>query len=223
MTSYAPWTLYEDDCARCHNGQTEKEVDPTGPYLICPHCGFSQPFKRLPHFSITGWCGVGKSSVLYHILQTEDRPELVYLDSDTLLTEEFTKSGWQEYRNIWLRVCFNIAQSGRPVALFSAGGPDVFEQTPRSHYFSSMHHLVLTCDSAEHERRLRCRRLDKTPSEGFEKFVQDMLKANEERTEPAPGDEPPYVLLDTTGISEKEAATMAISWIKQRLESQVLL
>jgi hypothetical protein len=80
-----------------------------------------------------------------------------------------------------------------------------------------MHQLVLTCEAAELERRLRDRRLDRPSSPGFEEFVRDMVEKNEQLAKPTPGAEPQYVLLDTTRTSEKDVARQVISWIERAL------
>ena len=74
--------------------------------------------------------------------------EVVVLDSDILWRAEFDQpeTNYREYREIWLRVCKNISQAGKPVVLCGGGEPTQFEQCIERRYFSQLHYLALICD-----------------------------------------------------------------------------
>src|SRR5690348_7966956 len=96
----------------------EKEIDPTGPFAICPHCGHRQRFVRLPLFVITGASGAGKTAVCLDLV-ARLRSECVVLESDVLWGPEFDTPGdqYRRYRDLWLRLAKNISQADRPVVL----------------------------------------------------------------------------------------------------------
>jgi hypothetical protein len=59
----------------------------------------------------------------------------------------------------WLRMCKNISQSGRPVALFGAGPgvPGNIEPGVERRYCADVHYLALVCDDRAPAERLRRR------------------------------------------------------------------
>ncbi len=200
-----------DVCANCGEYRIDKDVDPTGSYLICPNCGFKQRFQYLPLFVVTGASGTGKSTLLREILMIDDRPDLVYLDSDMLLIEEFTKDGWQAYKDIWLWICLNISQSRRPVVLFGSANPEDFESVPRRRYLSEIHYLALTCSESVLESRLLARpewRKSSRPE-----FVKAHIDWNQRFLDNAPNAVPQYSILDTTDKSKERCARDVIQWI----------
>ena len=125
--------------------------------LTCPECGYEQPYLRLPLFVVVGASGAGKSTMAKDLTALDEAPAAVYLDSDILLIEPFAGNGWEEYRETWVWLCFNIAQSGRPVVLFGGGDPGDYASVSWMRFFSDTHYLALTCGPDELERRLRDR------------------------------------------------------------------
>jgi DNA-directed RNA polymerase subunit RPC12/RpoP len=117
--------MYEA-CGNCGKRIPDADIDIDGPYIVCYHCGFKLPFRMLPLFIIMGVSGTGKTTLCVKIAAMDEKPDLVYLNSDMLLMKGLADSGWDKYRNTWLWVCFNIAQSGRPVALFGSAMPSDF-------------------------------------------------------------------------------------------------
>lgn len=208
--------MYEA-CANCGKYIPDADVDPDGPYIVCNNCGFRQPFRMLPLFIIIGASGTGKTTLCSEIALIDEKPDLTYLDSDMLLIREFTDSGWQEYRNIWLWVCFNISQSGRPVALFGSAMPSDFEDSPRRKYFSAIHYLVLTCDGSILKQRLLERpewRQSSSPE-----FVKGHLEWNRSFIDNASTADPSYSILDTTGKTSHETIMELFAWINACLQN----
>jgi shikimate kinase len=200
-------------CAECGAHIADAVIDPAGPVIVCTVCGFRQPFRRLPMFIVTGASGTGKSTLCGHIAQMEDRPDLVYLDSDMLLMKEFTSSGWKEYRNFWLWVSFNISQSGRSVVLFGSATPADFENAPRRKYFSTINYLVLACDRETLTERLTSR--PDWRKSAHEAFLNDQLQWNQRFIDEEADADPPYTVLGTEGRSAAESARALFEWTQR--------
>ena len=142
----------------CGLYRADKVIDPEGPHAICPECGHRQAFWSLPLLMVAGASGAGKSAVCQRLLGRLS--EVVVLGADILWRAEFDKpeDGYREFFETWLRLCKNISQSGRPVALFCAGGiPENVEPRLERRYSSHVHHLALTCHHTEPAKRLRRR------------------------------------------------------------------
>src|SRR5512135_1839937 len=101
-------------CFNCGAYRADKVIDPEGPFAICPECNCKHPFRYLPLFMVSGASGVGKSTVCR--ILTGQLDQVVPMDSDMLWRKEFDEpeNKYREYFEMWLRVCKNIAQSGRP-------------------------------------------------------------------------------------------------------------
>ena len=202
-----------DFCFNCGENHQDKEVDATGPYIICPDCGFKQKFQKLPLFVIVGACGTGKSTLCNEVVMIEKKPDLVYLENDMLLV----LSQFGNYSEWWLWICFNISQSGRPVALFGGGSPSDFEHALRRQYFSNIHYLVLTCDVKTLENRLLARpewRKSSNPE-----FMKKQQNWNQWLIDNEKSASPPYSTLDTSDKTKEESAKELIDWIIQSLGS----
>lgn len=128
-------------CFRCGMYRADKVIDPSGPYAICPECGYKHRFLQLPLLIVSGASGAGKSTVCHHLLGRVT--QAVLLDSDILWRAEFNKpeANYRDFFETWLRVCRNISQSGRPVVLFGAGVgvPENIEDCVERRYFSKVH------------------------------------------------------------------------------------
>src|SRR5688500_8398336 len=108
-------------CQRCGQYRADKIIDASGPYAICPECGFPHPFLRLPLLLVSGASGAGKTAVCGALLGT--LADVVLLDADILWRPEFDRpdTQYRDFFETWLRMCKNISQSGRLVVLFGAG------------------------------------------------------------------------------------------------------
>src|ERR1051325_3653167 len=108
-------------CFQCGMYRADKNIDPSGPFAICPECGYRQRFAYLPLLVISGASGTGKSTICQQLVGK--MKEAVLLDTDILWRPEFNtpENNYREFFETWLRMCKNIAQSGRVVALFGAG------------------------------------------------------------------------------------------------------
>ncbi len=137
------------------------------------------------------------------------------LESDILWRPEFDRpeTGYHDYFELWLRLCKNLAQAGRPVALFGAGFavPDNIEPCVERRYFSAIHYLALVCSEEELAARLRARPTWR--ASGDDAFVLNSIgynrwiMANADQTQPA------ITLLDTTVCSPEQTAEQVAAWI----------
>lgn len=142
-------------CPNCGELRADKIIVPEGPYAVCPQCQYQHKFLRLPLFVITGASGVSKSTVCLALgAQTK---EVVVMESAVLWRAESDQpeTDYRNYREMWLRLCKNISQAGKPVTLCGAGVPDQFEQCVERRYFAAIHYLALVCTDEGLESRLR--------------------------------------------------------------------
>lgn len=204
-----------DVCPHCGMYTPEKTIDPAGPFLICPHCHFQQPFVQLPLFIVGGPSGAGKTTVGLHLIGK--LPECVVMESDILWRKEFEtpEDNYASYRSLWLNIACTIHQSGRPVVLVGTANPDQFETLPRRRYFSTIHYLALICRDDVLEQRLRDRPAWRNSNNAA--FIANMLHYNQWLKEYAALTTPPIILLDTSDLSIEESTTLTMQWIYQHL------
>ncbi len=205
-------------CFNCGAYRVDKVIDPAGPFAICPECGHRHPFRYLPLFIVSGASGVGKSTACQLLAGRFD--DVVLMDSDVLWRREFDKPEvkYREYFELWLRVCKNIAQSGRPVALFGAGigVPENIEPCLERRYFSSVYYLALTCDPEVQRARYYSRpswRRSKGPE-----FLEEHIRFNRWFRDNASQVTPPIDLLDTTLSSPEKVSQGVAQWIRGKLD-----
>jgi hypothetical protein len=143
-------------CSQCGQYRADKIIDPAGPYAICPECGYKHSFIMSPLLIVSGASGTGKTTVCQslqgHLSQT------VLLDSDIIWRSEFNtpETKYRDFFETWLRICKNIAQSGRLVTLFGAGVgvPENIEPCMERRYFSQVYYLALVCSDEVLQARL---------------------------------------------------------------------
>ena len=202
-------------CPNCGMYSVEKEIDSAGPFAICPYCRYAHPFIQQPLFIVSGASGAGKSTVCLALVSK--MTECVVLDPDIFWHAGYDtpKDNWRSFTDLRLRVAKNIGQSGRPVALFTSGVPEQFENQPERRYFSEIHYLALVCDDA-----LLVQRLQSRPSwrqAGSPEFIEKMLSFNRWLKENAGTTSPPMSLLDTSNISVAESVELTAEWIRENL------
>ena len=200
-------------CFQCGMYHADKVIDPAGPFAVCPECGYKHPFRQLPLLIVSGASGTGKSTVCQRLLG--QMTQAVLLDSDILWRPEFNapETNYRDFFETWLRVCKNISQSGRPVALFGAGigVPENIEPCIERRYFSSVHYLALVCSDETLARRLQARPVWRgtwTPA-----YIEEHTRFN--RWFKAYESQPPIKLIDTTDILPEETALQVGSWIAE--------
>lgn len=202
-------------CRNCGEYRVDKIIEPGGPYAVCPVCEHKHPFRQLPLLIVAGASGAGKSAAGQRLLGKIE--EVVLLEGDLLWRPEFNRpqEKYNDFFETWLRLCKNVAQAGRPVALFNAGAiPANVEPCVERRYFSETHYLALVCDDDLLAQRLQRRSNwrgfdDPAVIEGNIEFNR-WFKANAGHTSP------PIELLDTSRTSVEETARQVAGWIRGR-------
>lgn len=202
-------------CPNCGEYRADKIILAEGPYAVCPNCGFQHRFIRLPLFILTGASGAGKTTACLAL--AAKAKEFVVMESDILWREEFNQpaTDYCSYREMWLRVCKNISQAGKPVILCGAGVPDQFEQCIERRYFSNIHYLALVC-----EDETLASRLGKRPAWrgcSSDEYIAEHIKFNRWLIANAQETEPPMTLLDTSEITVDESVEAVERWIRSHL------
>lgn len=202
-------------CPQCGQYSVEKSIDPRGPYAICPFCSHAHRFLHLPLFALTGASGSGKTAVCLELSRTLS--ECVCLESDILWCSELAspEDDYRSYRDLWLRMCKNISQAGRPVLLCGSATPDQFESCPERRYLGEIHHLALVCDDDTLVRRLEERPSWRNSS--APQFIQDMRAFNQWFKDHAALTDPPIALLDTSHATLCETACQVRGWVLSHL------
>lgn len=202
-------------CFQCGIYHADKTIDLSGPYAICPECGYKHLFQRLPLLIVSGASGTGKTTICQRL--TGKVTKAVLLDSDILWRPEFNtpETNYREYFELWLRLCKNIAQSGRPVVLFGAGigVPDNLENCVERRYFSTVHYLALVCSDDLLTERLQQRPAWRgTRDVGY---IEEQVRFNRWFKE---YDVQPFInLINTTNSSLEATASQVETWIDERV------
>jgi len=202
-------------CPKCGEYSVEKSVDASGPFAICPFCGYAHPFLQLPLFLITGSSGSGKTTICLELISLVH--ECVILESDILwgAFPATAEHNYRDYRNLWLRVAKNVGQNGRSVALCGTAIPEQFEACPERRYFSTLHYLAMVCDDQLLEERLKQRPAWR--QSGSAEYIEGMIQFNRWLKDHASSTCPPMTLFDTSHRSIIETVRDVAQWIRQRL------
>lgn len=204
-------------CFQCGMYHADMMIDPTGPYAICPECGYKRPFQRLPLLIVSGASGTGKTAVCQDLLGQVT--QAVLLDSDILWRPEFNTpdTDYRDFFELWLRVCKNISQSGRSVVLFGAGMgvPENIENCVERRYFSKVHYLALVCSDETLSERLQRRPVWRGTREPA--YIEENIRFN--RWFKAYDSKPVIKLIDTTDVLLEETAMKVASWIDEGVRS----
>lgn len=202
-------------CHHCGLYHADKIIDPSGPYAICPECGYRHPFRQLPLFLVSGASGSGKSTVCNALMGSLDT--LVILDSDILWQPEFNKpeENYRDFFETWLRMAKNISQAGRPVMLFGAGTgvPGNIEPCVERRYFSEIHYLALVCSAEVLAQRLKARPAWR--GSGEQTFIEDHVHFNQWLKGQQTGNQP-ISLIDTTDDPLETTVEQVKTWVRER-------
>lgn len=200
-------------CFQCGMYHADKLIDPSGPFAVCPECGYKHPFRQLPLLVVSGASGSGKTTVCQSLLGQVI--QAVLLDSDILWRSEFNApdTKYREFFETWLRVCKNISQSGRPVVLFGAGvgAPENIEGCIERRYFSKVHYLALVCSDEDLSERLRKRPVWRGTRESA--FIDEQVRFN--RWFKSYDGQPAIRLIDTTAVVSKQTTLQVADWIDE--------
>ena len=204
-------------CFQCGVYRADKVVDPQGSVAMCPECGFRHDFVRLPLLVVSGASGAGKSTVCNMLVGR--MTNVVVLDADILWRPEFNSpvDNYRAFFDVWLRMCKNISQSGRPVVLFGAGFgvPHNIEPRVERRYFSSVEYLALVCSDASLAQRLERRPAWRDAREPA--WIEEQKRFNQWFKDYG-ASKPAIALLDTTDVEPNETAEQVRRWIDEIVE-----
>jgi predicted kinase len=200
-------------CPTCGLYDAAKIIDPGGPFAICPHCGHAHRFVRLPLAVVSGPSGAGKSTVCLALAATLDA--CICLETDILwgALPATPEDNYRSYHEAWLRLAKNIAQAGRPVALFGSATPAQIEACDERRYFSAVRYLALVCDDDEALReRLRARPAWRNASDS--EWIEQMVAFNRWFKTHAAARAPTITLLATDAQSPAETIAQVAQWLR---------
>ena len=187
------------NCKEYHADQIVKQ-QAEGAVAICPNCENVHPFLMQPLMIICGASAVGKTTT-GQLLPQLLADLVVTMEGDIL----YSGQPIEPYSEMWLRVCKNIGQSGKPVLLSSNGMiPQNVEPRVERRYFSTIHYLAFTCEREEQVKRLKAR-----PSwDNFGPMSKPQIDFNRWIRE-----ESGLELLDTTHLSVQDSAESVRQWV----------
>jgi len=193
-------------CPKCKKYIVEKEILEDEKSIKCPFCGHIEKINRMPLFIVTGASGVGKSTVGRQLFLKEK--DYIVMEGDILWNSYFNhpENGYREYREIWLRICKNISQIGKPVVFFGGGIPEQFENCFERRYFSEIHYLALVCDEDILRKRLEERDGHKSNIDGAVEF-NNWLRENADKTNPK------IKLVESSKLNVSEKEKIINDWI----------
>jgi AAA domain len=207
-------------CWGCGLYRADKIIDPQGPFAICPECGHRHAFRQLPLLVVSGASAAGKTVVCQALLGR--LPEAVLLDADILWRPEFDtpQDNYRAFFEIWLRLCKNIGQAGRPVVIFGAGMgvPANLKSCVERRYLGPISYLALTCEPDMLAERLRQRPAWRG---GGPAFIEAQIRFNRWFQLEGRQTSPPIDLLDTTQASIAETTAAVAVWIRARATAAV--
>ena len=198
-------------CPKCGEESADKIIDPEGAYAVCPDCNYRHKFLRLPLFVLTGASGVGKTTTCLALAARAN--DLVAMESDILWRDEFNQpeTNYRNYREMWLRVCKNISQAGKPVILCGAALPAQFEQCVERRYFSDIYYLALVCDDEVLASHLRNRPPWRTTA--ADEQIKEQVAFNRWLKDNARSTRPPMSLLDITELTVDQTVEGVMRWV----------
>jgi hypothetical protein len=122
---------------------------------------------------------------------------------------------FRDFNEMWLRVCKNIGQAGKPVALFHSGGlPQHIEPCVERRYLETIHYLALIADNSTITARLQARpEWRGNTSES----IAAQVAYNQWLRHEGPQHTPAISILDTTQADIEETSLAVVAWIKGKL------
>jgi len=164
------------------------------------------PTRKQPLFIVTGASGVGKSSAC-EILFREELHYIV-MESDLLWHDMYNtpEDDYRNYRELWLKVCANISQIGKPVVLCGCAVPKQFDICASRNLFDAIHYTAIVCDDSELKNRMKLGR-------GItdDAWIRSSLDFNRWLLQNAESQN--ITLLNTTTLSAEQAAKQLDEWI----------
>jgi len=170
--------------------------------------------KKLPLFIITGASGVGKSTICEVLFQNET--EYIIMESDLLWHDVYNtpNDNYRKYRELWLRICANISQIGKPVVLCGCVTPEQFDVCIEKDLFTEIYYLAIICDDDIIENRIK-----KGRKISDENWIKGSIEFNQWFKDN--GKDHNIHLLSTTGLLPEQAAKEIDKWIRDKMIKNV--
>lgn len=172
------------------------------------------PTRKLPLFIVTGASCVGKTTLCNELFLNETA--YIVMEGDLLWEDRYNtpEEDYLAFNRLWLRVCANIAQGGKPVVLCGCRVPKQLEDLPERELFTHIYYLAVVCDDAVLEERMRRGR--GVCDEDWIKSSMDFNQWLRRQSDTAASH--PITLLDTSRIAPAQAAGIVDRWIMEKIQ-----
>lgn len=179
---------------------------------------YMEPTNKQPLFIVTGASCAGKSTLCNELFINEK--EYIVMEGDLLWSDLYNTpdDDYFEYNRLWLRVCANISQVGKPIVLCGCRVPKQLENLPERKLFTDIYYLAVVCDDA-----VLTERMCKNRGVSDENWIRSSLDFNKWLKQQSDSAAPyPITLLDTSDISPTQAAEIADGWIMEKMKQRVV-
>lgn len=197
-------------CVKCGNHKWNKKVEDNR--IMCPNCGYSWTFNKLPLFILTGCSGIGKTTTAHELmLSTED---IVVLDADfffNIMPHETQDDYMQQIEKLE-DLSKNIMQVGKPVLWAMAGNLDKLNGVYNRQFYSDIFCLALVCD----EETLR-HRMMQGRGIGDEEWIQSSIQYNNYFKTHTAINDMPFDVCDTEGKKLDEVVEDVKKWVAEKM------
>ena len=199
-----------EQCVRCGNIKWDKKVE--NDMIICPQCGYSWKYTRLPLFILTGCSGIGKTTTAHELMLIAK--EFIVLDADifyNLMPHETQEDYFEQIEQIE-NISKDIMQAGKPVLWTMAGNLDKLNKVYNRAFFSDIYCLALVCN----EESLRNRMMQ---GRGIanEEWIESSVQYNNFFKEHDAIGDMSFDICNTEGKDIGEVAEEVKSWVLDKL------
>jgi hypothetical protein len=180
--------------------------------IVCPHCGYREPFPQYPLWWVTGSSGSGKSTLLPHLRRA--LPEFVVFDGEAIDFWRFDgpPGDYSSLYNQWLKVVHQIALHGHRVVCVATALPEQIAACSFRHYFWPIRFLGLVCPEAAQRARLLARPAWRRA--GSPEFIAQACGYTRRLEELGGGPSPQLALLDTAADGPETGAARLAAWVR---------
>lgn len=199
-----------EQCSRCGNYKWDKKVE--NGTIICPQCGYSWKYTRLPLFILTGCSGIGKTTTANELML--NTTEFIVLDADiffNIMPHETQEDYFEQIEQIE-NISKDIMQAGKPVLWTMAGNLDKLNKVYNRSFFLDIYCLALVCD--EESLRNRMRQGRGIADEGW---IESSVQYNNYFKEHDAIGDMPFDVCNTEGKEIREVAEEVKKWVLDKL------
>lgn len=200
-------------CPTCRNHNWDKAVN--GNTILCPKCGTTWKFQKLPLFILTGCSGIGKTTTA-GVLQRECK-DFIVLDADMFynIMPHETEADYYAQIEEMESLTKNISQYGYPILWTMAGNIDKINNTYHRRFFEKVYVMALVSSEKDVRERMEKGRGITDPN-----WIQSSVDYNQYfLTHKSIGDMP-FETIDTEGKSVEEVAEDVRLWMLSCLNKE---